>query len=235
MDHQTHRFLDLKFENYRFSPLILTLGWLIRRQMINPKYRKLINIKRRLLNSHDPADDLLAPRYPQHDIGIGSYGGLNIMFDNAGSKLKMGKYCSVAMNVKVFLGGDHRSDWVSSYPFYMFDKAYSRPQSGASKGDVIIGNDVWLGRDSTIMSGVTIGDGAVVGAEAVVAKDVPPYGIVVGNPAKLVRLRFSESVVSRLLAIGWWDWPEPRIKAAMHLILNSDIESFLNAAEQGPL
>jgi chloramphenicol O-acetyltransferase type B len=201
--------------------------------MINPKHRFLIHMKRRLLKSHDPADDLLAPRYPHHDIGIGSYGGLNILFDNAGSKLRMGKYCSVAMNVKVFLGGSHRSDWVTTYPFYMFDKAFSRPTTGASKGDVIIGNDVWLGRDSTIMSGVTIGDGAVVGAGAVVAKDVPPYGIVVGNPSKIVRFRFPDAVVGRLLAVAWWDWPESKIKAAMHLILNDDIESFLDSAEQG--
>jgi carbonic anhydrase/acetyltransferase-like protein (isoleucine patch superfamily) len=99
------------------------------------------------------------------------------------------------------------------------------------RGDVRIGNDVWLGSDAMIMSGVTIGDGAVVGAGAVVTKDVPPYGVVVGNPARVARMRFSDDAVSRLLALRWWDWPDEKIEQFLPLMLSSDVEAFLDAAE----
>jgi hypothetical protein len=101
-----------------------------------------------------------------------------------------------------------------------------------SKGDVVIGNDVWIGTEAVIMSGVTIGDGAVIGARAVVAKDVPPYSIAVGNPARVVKTRFDQKTVNRLLTIKWWDWDEATIEAHMPLLLSGNMELFLTRAEE---
>jgi acetyltransferase-like isoleucine patch superfamily enzyme len=179
---------------------------------------------------------LLAPRFPQYAIGRGSYGGLNVVSFGEGATLKMGAFCSIAAGVQVFLGGEHRVDWVTTYPF----SALRRPHAWISghpktRGDVVIGNDVWVGREALILSGVTIGDGAVIGARAVVARDVAPYAIVAGNPANFVRSRFSPEVVDRLLAIRWWDLPESKLDKAIVMLLSDDIEAFLVAAETGAL
>jgi acetyltransferase-like isoleucine patch superfamily enzyme len=176
----------------------------------------------------------LADRYPQYAIGCGSYGDLTVLEFGEGAKLRMGSYCSVARGAHVFLGGEHRTDWVTTYPFSALDRRFAHIEGHPrSRGDVVIGNDVWLGRDSMVMSGVTIGDGAVVGAGAVVTRDVAPYGIVAGNPAAFVRSRFSPEVVERLLAVAWWNWPRERVDAAMPLLLSPDIEGFLGAVEAG--
>lgn len=128
----------------------------------------------------------------------------------------------------IFLGGEHRHDWVTTYPFSaLWDQARSIPGHPRSKGDVIIGHDVWIGYGATILSGVNIGNGAVVGAKAVVTKDVPPYAIVAGNPARIVKFRFTPRQINRLLAIAWWDWPEGEIIAALPLLLHTDIDLFI--------
>ncbi len=147
--------------------------------------------------------------------------------------LEVGAYCSVAYGVKVMLGGNHRSDWVTTYPFSAL-----RPGLGHIKGypeqggDVTIGSDVWIGREATIKSGVTIGHGAVIASRAMVTKDVPPYGIVGGNPAKLIRYRFAPDVIERLLDVAWWNWSDERIAEAMPFLLCDDIESFLDYAQR---
>jgi len=116
--------------------------------------------------------------------------------------LIIGKYCSIAANVTIMLGGNHRYDWITTYPFSVIWPAYSYIKGHPkSKGFVVIGNDVWIGRNAMIMSGVHIGDGAVVGAGSIITKDVPPYAIVAGNPAKVVRYRFNEDQIERLLRI----------------------------------
>ena len=124
--------------------------------------------------------------------------------------LRIGKYCSIGQNLTVYSGGNHRHDFVSTFPFKALWGVGKF--NGYSNGDIIIGNDVWIGEDATIMSGVTIGDGAVIGAKSVVSKDVPPYAVVVGNPAKVVKYRFSESAIKKLLKIKWWDWPEEKVR-----------------------
>jgi acetyltransferase-like isoleucine patch superfamily enzyme len=129
---------------------------------------------------------------------------------NMETRLIIGSYCSIADNVHVLLGGNHRVDRVSSYPFGRDAMKAVAPEPEAnpvSNGDVVIGSDVWVGSHASIMSGVTIGSGAVVAAYAHVVRDVEPYSIVGGNPARHLRHRFAPEVVERLIKIAWWEWP----------------------------
>ena len=175
---------------------------------------------------------ILAPRYPEHQIGYATYGGLEVRYAGDGGKLRVGAYCSFANGVQVFLGGEHRLDWVTTYPFPAMDDRFAHIKGHPRvKGDVVIGNDVWVGREAMITSGVTIGDGAVIGAGAVVTRDVPPYAIAVGNPARVIRSRFAPEIVERLLALGWWNWPPERVEQAVPRLLSTDIEAFLEWAE----
>ena len=121
----------------------------------------------------------------------------------------IGKYCSIADEVMIVAGGEHDIDWVTSFPFidsWQLKHLYSKKKP-RWKGHILIGNDVWIGNRVTILSGVSIGDGAVVGACSVVVKDVPPFAIVAGNPAKIIRYRFKEDQIKAILSIRWWDWP----------------------------
>jgi acetyltransferase-like isoleucine patch superfamily enzyme len=179
---------------------------------------------------------MLAERYPQFEIGFGSYGNIKINQFGEETKLSIGKYCSLADGVQIMLGGGHQTEWVTTYPFSALDDQH-KSISGhpVSKGDVVIGNDVWIGREAMILSGVTIGNGAVVGARALVARDVAPYAIVVGNPARIVRQRFSDVQISALERIAWWDWPRSRIDVAMSLLLADDIDAFIDAVVRGEL
>lgn len=189
-------------------------------------------VRRRLFKA--PNELMLGPRFPQYEIGRGSYGGLQVLEFGEGATLRIGAYCSFARGVQVFLGGEHRTEWVTTYPFSALDRRFASIKGHPkTRGDVRIGNDVWIGREAMVMSGVTIGDGAVIGARAIVTRDVAPYVIVAGNPAAFVRHRFPEEVVARLLAVSWWEWPESRVEAAVPLLLSGDIEAFLDAAEQG--
>lgn len=143
-------------------------------------------------------------------------------FDFIGDKLKIGKFCAIASGVEFILnGGNHLVDAISSYPFAIFGNGWEGAMEGRSypsKGDIVVGNDVWLGYRSVILAGVTIGDGAIVGSYAVVTKDVPPYTIVAGNPAKAIRRRFSDETIERLLDMRWWDWPIEKITANVHML-----------------
>ena len=178
----------------------------------------------------------LADRYPQFAIGRGSYGDLEVVEFGEGTTLSVGAYCSFARGAQIMLGGNHRPDWVTTYPFSAIDPRFAAFTGHPhSKGNVVIGNDVWVAREAMILSGVTIGDGAVIGARAVVSRDVAPYAIVAGNPAVEIRKRFAEAIVARLLALRWWDWPDARITAAMPHLLSDRIEAFLDLAEQGRL
>lgn len=176
----------------------------------------------------------LAERYPGLPIGRGSYGDIAIQKWDKDWQLTIGAYCSFAQGVRILLGGEHRTDWVTTYPFNVLH-AGSRHITGHphSKGKVTIGNDVWVGTEALILSGVTIGDGAVIGARTVVTRDVPPYAIVSGSPAKVVKYRFPEPVIQRLLAVRWWAWDEAQVERAIPDLLQPDIEVFLERAERG--
>jgi len=172
-------------------------------------------------------------QFPQYTIGKWSYGKLKIVSHMEGASLKIGSFCSFSTEIKIFLGGEHRIDWVTTYPFNkLWESAKAFTGHPSTKGDVIIGNDVWVGHAAIILSGVTIGDGAVIGARAVVTKDVPAYGIVAGNPARLINKRFEEDIIQHLLKIAWWNWEDDKIKKFMPLLLNDDIMKFISEAEK---
>ena len=196
-------------------------------------FRKRLRHRIANLLGTDPPLTLTRDELPQYEIGPGTYGLPTIHSYPHDANLKIGAYCSIAADVSIFLGGNHHSEWVTTYPLGALWPEHAHPDHPCSRGDVVIGSDVWIGREAVIMSGVTISDGAVIGAHALVAKDVPPYAIVVGNPARVLRTRFAPDVVERLLAIRWWDWPDDRIRRAAGLLQNPDIDAFIRAVEEG--
>ena len=167
-----------------------------------------------------------------YQIGEFTYGRPRVIAFSKDSRLIIGKFCSIAANVKIVLDADHRMDWVSTYPFPALENIWpeARGLKGhpATKGDVIIGNDVWIAEGAVILSGVSIGDGAVVGGQAVVSKDVPPYAVVSGNPAKLIKKRFDDETIEKLLSIKWWNWPVEKIRKNVHLLCSNSLENFFN-------
>lgn len=169
--------------------------------------------------------DFLGDRF---HIGDHTYGKPRVVSWNEGSTLIIGKYCSIATGVTIFLGSEHRIDWVSTYPFpHLWEEAKDISGHPATKGDVTIGNDVWIGYGATILSGVTVGDGAVVGACSLVTKDIPPYGIAAGNPAQTLRYRFDEETIKQLLRIRWWDWPDEKVRENIRYLCSPSIHEFI--------
>jgi acetyltransferase-like isoleucine patch superfamily enzyme len=172
-------------------------------------------------------------------VGRHTYGYEQVEVHHWGepADLMIGSFCSIADRVDVFLGGNHRTDWVTTYPFPAFadrwDAARGIEGHPSTKGDVTIGSDVWIGSNATILSGVTIGHGAVIGADSCVTEDVEPYAIVAGNPARLVRHRFAPPVVEELLRIAWWEWSDERIAANVPMLCNGDVERFVHHHETG--
>lgn len=148
-------------------------------------------------------------------------------------RLVIGRFCQIAHGaVFITASANHRHDGFSSYPFAIFDGGFaegraSLPGPGA---DTIVGNDVWIGRDATILPGARIGDGVIVGARAVVGGAIPPYAVVAGNPARVLRRRFDAATVARLLSIAWWTWPIEAILAAEAAICNADLAALERAA-----
>jgi acetyltransferase-like isoleucine patch superfamily enzyme len=169
------------------------------------------------------------------EIGAHSYGRPKVRFPGSGCKLTIGSYCSIGDNVEILLGGDHRTDWATTYPFAAFPEVWTgaeRDGFQVSRGGVAIGSDVWLGSGVLIMSGVTIGHGAVVAARAVVPRDVPPYAIVGGNPAKVIRYRFEEAQIAGLLDSAWWELPEPDIARLAPLLQSTEIDDLVAAVRR---
>ena len=153
-------------------------------------------------------------------------------FDFVGDRLVIGRFCSIATGVKFLMnGGNHSTSWLTTYPFPIFGQGWAPPDAPVwpNKGDTMVGNDVWLGNSAVVMPGVTIGDGAIVATSAVVTKNVPPYAIVGGNPAAVLRYRFDEATIGRLLTLRWWDWEPERISRNVALICSANLE----ALEQG--
>jgi chloramphenicol O-acetyltransferase type B len=166
--------------------------------------------------------------------GEGSAGApkvLHYIYDN--SRLIVGNYASVAAGSVIMLGGYHAIDYVTTYPHRIMMGLPGAGEDGFPlvRGDTRIGSDAWIGTESLIMSGVNVGDGAMVAAGAVVMRDVPPFTVVAGNPARPVRHRFSESQRDALLRIRWWDWPRDHVIEAVPLLASNDVDRFIEWAD----
>lgn len=155
-------------------------------------------------------------------------------------KLKVGKYCSIGLGVKIYLGGNHRHDWITTYPFHVqwaHNETFKSIENNIkgyphSNGDVKIGNDVWIGEGVTIMSGVEIGDGAVIGTNSTVVKNVEPYSINGGHPAKHIKYRFEDNIIKKLLEIRWWDIEESNLEKLIPFMMDNKIELFFKKYEE---
>ncbi|MGB3654008.1 MAG: Vat family streptogramin A O-acetyltransferase [Rivularia sp. (in: cyanobacteria)] len=150
-----------------------------------------------------------------------------------GDKLIIGKFCALATGVKFIMNGaNHKMSGFSSYPFQIFGNGWERvtPQQDElpNKGDTVIGNDVWIGYEAVIMPGIEIGDGAIIASKSVVSKNVLPYTIVGGNPAKEIKKRFADDVIETLLKIAWWNWDIEKISRNLEKIVDGDIEALKN-------
>ena len=159
----------------------------------------------------------------------------NVLYNYDFSKVKLiiGKFCAIAAETRFIMTGDHKLDAISTYPFPIFQQGWETAFNISdlpAKGDIVVGNDVWFGYDCLIKGGVTIGDGAIIATRAVVVKDVPPYAIVAGNPAKVVKMRFDDKTIQRLLRISWWDWDIDKINRNLSLICSLDIDRLETAS-----
>lgn len=145
--------------------------------------------------------------------------------------LRIGKYCSIACGVKfIFTSANHSLKSLATYPFGVCFEEWGLEgkditKAWDNKGDIVIGNDVWIGYEAVIMQGVHIGDGAIIGTRALVTKDVPPYTIVGGVPAKPIRRRYDEATIQKLQALKWWDWPDEKVKKYVKEIMEGKLEA----------
>lgn len=166
----------------------------------------------------------LLPQY-KNNIGKYTYGLPRIFKLENDSQIQIGKFCCIANDVKIFLDGEHETQNISTYPFgYFKEFTTEKKYQTKSKGKVVIGNDVWIGYGVTILSGVNIGDGAVIGACALVNKDVAPYAIVGGVPAKIIKNRFDDKTTEKLLKIKWWDWPDKKIQKNIEILSSKNLD-----------
>lgn len=181
--------------------------------------------------------NVIAGDYSYYDdpAGADDFENKNVLYHYFFSKEKLiiGKFCAIATGAKFIMSSaNHKMDGFSTYPFFIFGRGWEKDFDMASlpyKGDTVVGNDVWIGYDATIMPGVTIGDGAIIGAKSVVTKDVPPYTIVGGNPAKIIRARFDDQTIARLREIAWWDWSREKISRNIPIIIDNDLDKLRNA------
>jgi virginiamycin A acetyltransferase len=156
------------------------------------------------------------------------------LFDFVGDRLVIGKFVAIAAKAQfVMNGANHDMRGFSTFPFASFGFAGDEDMTANGppiRGDTVIGHDVWIGREATILPGVRIGDGAIVGACSVVSRNVPPYGVVTGNPARLVKRRFDEATIARILRLAWWDWPVEHVARHRALIAGADIDALERVA-----
>lgn len=193
-----------------------------------PGYEKLVFLKNFI-----KAPNIFIGDYTYFDDRLGSpekFEEENVLYNYHFSKVKLviGKFCAIAAKTKFIMTGDHKLDAISTYPFPIFGKGWETAFDILNlpvKGDILVGNDVWFGYGCLIKNSVTIGDGAIIASGAVVIKDVPPYSIVAGNPAKVVKMRFDDPTIERLLTVAWWNWDIAKITKHLSLICNLDVNA----------
>lgn len=162
--------------------------------------------------------------------GRHSYGSIRIV---GGGRVAIGNYCSLAAGVHAVVLEDHRVDWVSTFPFWERLHVAGAPGSSLPQDPIItIENDVWIGANVTLLEGSHVCNGAVVGSFSVVHGRIPPYSVAVGNPARVVKYRFSESQIADLLEIKWWDWPDDKVKRYASLLCSGKVDEFIHAAKE---
>lgn len=170
-------------------------------------------------------------RSKKYIIGEYTYGEPNVYFDNE-ANLFIGKFCSLSQNIKIFLGGNHRMDWITTYPFNALNEEFPEARKiighPSTKGDVIIGNDVWIGYGVFILSGVTIGNGAVIGANSVVSKNIGAYEVWAGNPAKFIKKRFDDVTINNFENIQWWNWDIDKIIKNVEILCSTNTNLLKN-------
>ncbi len=150
--------------------------------------------------------------------------------DEGADRLIIGSFCSIGSGATFIMAGNqgHRNEWISTFPFYWMSdvSAFDGSENGyLPAGDTIIGNDVWIGSEAIIMPGIRIGDGAVIGTRALVTRDVEPYSIVGGNPAKVIRKRLNDRQIDLLLKMRWWDWPDEQLQPAMPILTSGNVDA----------
>lgn len=153
-------------------------------------------------------------------------------FDFIGDQLIIGKFCMIASGVQFIMNGaNHLTNAISTYPFAIFGNGWELAMEGKTypnKGNIVIGNDVWIGYNATIMAGVTIGDGAIIATNATVVKDIPPYTIAGGNPATVIKKRFPDETIARLMDLKWWNWDAEKITRNLQFLTGNDLNSLVD-------
>jgi len=189
-------------------------------------YKKLVFLKNFIKSPNIFVGDYTY--FADHFNGPEQFEERNVLYNNDFEKVKLviGKFCAIAAETRFLMTGDHKLDALSTYPFPVFSGGWETLYDVFNlplRGDILVGNDVWFGYDCIIRGGVRIGDGAIIGTRAVVTKDVPPYSMVAGNPAKIVKMRFDDKTIERLLRIAWWDWEIEKINRHLPLICQQDV------------
>ena len=194
-------------------------------------YKKLCFLKNIITNPNIIVGDYTY--YDDFEDALNFEKNVKYHFDFIGDKLIIGKFCMIASGVKFIMNGaNHKMDGITTYPFSIFangwEKVIPTLDELPIKGDTVIGNDVWIGTNATIMPGIKIGDGAIIATNSTVTKNVEPYSIYAGNPARLIRYRFDEAIIRALQDTAWWDWDIEKIIEALPLLYSPDIKGFLN-------
>jgi len=188
----------------------------LKHQASNLDSNKKIKIPRGR-HTYGPEPELVGPSWLINQLAQGS---------------KIGNFCSIAGGLQYIFRGKHMVDWVSTYPFRDMWKMDVPLNSLPPFNPIIVGNDVWIATNVKIIQGVKVGDGAVIAQESFVTKDVPPYSMVGGYPAKVIRYRFTESQISELLRIAWWNWDDDTIKKVVPYLVNNDVDDFISIAKK---
>lgn len=200
---------------------------MIKHSILNPGLTEFGALKQSL---HQKYESLFPPSLAE--FGDFTYGTPQVLSWGEPSRLIVGKFCSIADHVTIMLGGEHNVDWVTTYPFNALLRSFSNIQGHPkTKGDVVVGNDVWIGDGAKILSGVHIGDGCVIGGNALVTKNMPPYSICGGNPAKVIKYRFEPEIIAKLLEIKWWDWAPNLIYQAVPYLQSNEIKGLFEFYE----